>query len=276
MRLPALLFVTVLALLPAAARAQVVVQDPSETFLDDRTRHQQRMDQNPDKWWNGDVYDRASASTLYDPHEFSTSPYILNPPGGQTGQPTQAAATPVPGNPETVKPLFSFDEMNEAGNEGAESEAPIDFSNPTDIENAARNLGVNAMRIMGGGVGGGVTPVDPPQPVPSQEAAPAPVRAETLPAAAPYVPSDPKPAAAPPIAPPPVEDEANATKINPADAPADPAATAQPASATTTAIPALEDAAAPAAELPAAAAPPAFGTGVVPGRESDAPTGLTP
>ena len=271
MRLPALLFVTVLALLPAAARAQVVVQDPADTFLDDRTRHQQRMDQNPEKWWNGDVYDRAGASTLNDPHEFSDTPYILNPPGGQNAQPTQAAATPIPGNPETVTPHFSFDEMNEAAREDTEGQAPIDFSNPTDIESAFRNMGGNAMRIIGGGVGGGAVPQDPPQPVPSQEAAP--LRAEPLPTAAPYIPSDPKPAA-PPLAPPPVEDEASATRINPADAPAADAAAGgtQPASATTTAIPALED---PAA-APADADKPAFGTGIVPGRENQTPTGLTP
>lgn len=275
MRLPALLFVTVLAFLPAAAQAQVTVQDQADTFLDDRGRHQARMDRNPEKWWGGDVYDRASSTTLYDPHEFSDSPHLLNVPGATPGQPTQAAATPVPGNPETVQPMFSFDEMNEAAQEGASGEAPIDFSNPTDLENAAMRMGVNAMRIMGGGVGGGVTPQDLPQPVAAQQAAPAPERAvEPLPQAAPYVPSDPKPAA-PSIAPPPVEDEASATKINPADAPADPAASVQPASATTTAIPSLEDPAAtePATETPAR---PAVGTGIVPGRDEEAAPGLTP
>ena len=290
MRLPALLFVTVLALLPAAARAQVVVQDQAETFLDDRSRHMQRMDANPEKWWGGDVYDRASSTTLYDPNEFSDTPQLLNVPGAKPGgQPTQAAATPIPGNPETVKPMFSFDDMTEAEKEGAGGEAPIDFSNPTDLENAALRMGVNAMRIMGGGVGGGVAPQDLPQPVGAQDAAPAPERAaEPLPVAAPYVPSDPKPAA-PPIAPPPVQDEIGATKINPADAPADsltdPAATAQPAAATTTAIPALEDAAAAPATDAAATAQPAaetraptpFGTGIVPGRDEEAaPTDLTP
>jgi hypothetical protein len=177
------------------------------------------MDRNPEKWWGGGVSDRASSTTLYDPHEFSDSPILLN--AGKASGATYAAAAPIPGNPETVQPFFSTDEMNEASG----------IDNPAAFEHAVRRMGANAMGIMGGmgNTSGGLTE-DLPQPMPTQDAVPQQAAftgqgLQTAPAApsAPYVPADPRPASSPTpaIAPPPVEEEARATYINPADAAAE-------------------------------------------------------
>lgn len=254
MRKPVLLAaIAALSLLPAAARAQITPQDPADSFSDSRTQHLERMDQNPEKWWGGDMSDRPGATSLSDSHEFNPTARLYTP-GSDSASPA------IPGNPSTVRPLFSADEMNEAG-----GEVPIDFSNPADVEQAARQMGARALGLFGG-ENEQAAPGGPEQPFGAQQPPPVMVRQDGPPltAAAPkYVPADPQPAIAPParapepapqtpLSPPPVQDEAGAMPINPADAPAlaDPAASGS----TTTAIPPLED----PATLPAADAPPAL------------------
>jgi hypothetical protein len=280
MRKPVLLAaVAALAVIPAA-RAQVLVQDPVDTFADTRAQHQARMDANPEKWWGGNVSDRPSSTTLYDPHEFSgAAAATLNIPDRQN--PTTGASigpAPVPGNPNTVKPFFSFDEMNEAGqqqNTETQQQSGIDMTDPAAIEHAAIAAGMNARKLFGGGPAVNIEynpidakplerlqdlndPQDPDelqQPIGARGAIPrqpqdmvrqdGPALTAAQPKLVPADPALPDPAAAPEVpatetaaapvektpaelavealknmSPPPVQDEAGATAINPADAPA--------------------------------------------------------
>lgn len=263
----------------STARAQVLVQDPVDTYADTRAQHQARMDTNPEKWWGGNVSDRPSSTTLYDPHEFSgAAAATLNIPDRQN--PTTGASVgpaPVPGNPDTVKPFFSFDEMNDAGqqqNTETQQQSGIDLSDPAAIEHAAIAAGMNARKLFGGGPAVNIEynpvdarplenlqnlqdPRDPeelqqpigaqgaiprqPQDMVSQDGPALTAAQPKLVPADPALPAEPAPetpatetAAAPAektpaelavealknMSPPPVQDEAGATTINPADAPA--------------------------------------------------------
>lgn len=258
MRKPVLLAaMAVLSLVPAA-RAQVVIEDQADTFMDSRAQHLERMAGHPEKWWGGDVSDRPGSTTLNDPHEFNPTMSLATP-----GSDSASTSPAIPSNPNTVKPLFSFEEMSAADGSGPAAQAPVDFSNPTDIEQAARQMGSQALETLFGNNATGQPAQQPPQqpgleqPIGAQQPAPTLVRQDTIPlTAAPpqFVPADPKPAA--PIAPPPTQDEAGATTINPADAPA--LTDTGAAAPTTTEIPPLEETLAPAAPAPADGAAPAL------------------
>lgn len=94
------------ALLPASAQAQVVIQDISTTFLSERENHRARMADNPQKWWSGDTQDRVARAY----NEYDEPGYRM-----------------VPGNPLTVAPLFSMEEMLQADNPGYYPTSPDDL-----------------------------------------------------------------------------------------------------------------------------------------------------
>ncbi|MBU0800060.1 MAG: hypothetical protein KKA05_03570, partial [Alphaproteobacteria bacterium] len=175
------------AVLPVAlAHAQVTVQDQADTFLSDRQSHQAKMDTNAQKWWGGDMADPNGGAIGYN---------YENPGMGMNM---------VPGNPLTVEPLFSYEDMLNAD---TESNPPppeaIPVGNPSenpeggpvnDLEDMGRELLGSASDIIG-------SFGDEPAP-------------ETT-AAADQIPSAPPPAD---IGAPPVQDELGAEMLDPADA----------------------------------------------------------
>lgn len=183
MRAAAYCFLIAALLLPATAQAQVVIQDQSETFIATRRAHLDAMAGNAEKWWGGDVSDKpfradSGASTSYS--------------GGR-------ALNHVPGNPLTVEPLFSMEEMM-----GADFTAP---DSPSINDASGNNAANSAATTMSAPVTQGTTPA-----ATMLNDATARLNA----AFGSNVATSPQT----PIAPPPIQDEGNAAVIDPADAPA--------------------------------------------------------
>jgi hypothetical protein len=93
------------------AEAQVKVQDISSTFADERAAYLNHTTQNPQKWWSGDI------STRYQLGHKAVNRANTN------------AIKYVPGNPLTIEPLFTFEDMLAAqNNHNAMIEASSDIA----------------------------------------------------------------------------------------------------------------------------------------------------